>query len=257
MAKLILLKFERGNFQEGFEVSLRIGEQNNDSSDWLTEISGKFPPSPNLPELYQQWHSDYNALDKLRLSVKTAQIGHTDDILKHCTQSAQNFKQAFKNWLLSENRAFQQLREKIQAAVNPQENFRIIIQTEDILLRKLPWHEWDLVADTYINAEIALSTKDFGQSTVKDRPQKMVRILGILGDSTGINVEKDRQILTEQLPNAEIIFLSEPQRSDLSDALWERHWMILFFSGHSSSDKGGIIRINPSDELSISDLKYG
>ena len=257
MAKLILLKFERGNFQDGFEVTLRMSEDSGDNLSWLTEISGQFPPSPNIPELYQQWYSDYETLDKLRISVKKGHVGHTDDIPKQCAKSAKDFKNAFKNWLFSENRAFQQLREKIQAEVNPQEILRIIIQTEDALLRKLPWHEWDLVADIYTKAEIALSAKDFEQPTLKSRQQTNVRILGILGDSTGINVEKDRQILTEQLPNVDITFLSEPPRSQLSDALWEQDWMILFFSGHSSSDKGGIIRINPSDELSIHDLKYG
>jgi len=67
MAKLILLKFERGNFQDGFEVTLRVSEDSGDNLAWLTEISGQFPPSPNLPERYQQWHSDYEALDKFMI----------------------------------------------------------------------------------------------------------------------------------------------------------------------------------------------
>lgn len=38
MAKLILLKFERGNFQEGFEVSLQKFEYSGYNLDLLTNI---------------------------------------------------------------------------------------------------------------------------------------------------------------------------------------------------------------------------
>ncbi len=260
MAKLILLKFEHGNFQEGFEVLLRISENSGNNLAMLTELAGKFPPSSNLPELYHQWHSDYKALDKFRIYVETAEVGHTQDILKQCVQSAQNFKLAFKNWLLSENRTFQQLLKKIQAEVNSQEIIRIVIQTENTLLRKLPWHEWDLLADT--NAEIVLSFIEYKQPLDSILPEislnriRKVRVLGILGDSTNINVQEDKKAFWN-LRGAYPHFLEQPKRNELMLYLDER-WDILFFSGHSESQsdgKSGLLYLNSTEELHISQIK--
>jgi hypothetical protein len=41
--------------------------------------------------------------------------------------------------------------------------------------------------------------------------------------------------------------------------LWSKHWDIIFFAGHSASDPNlttGHLKINPTDRLTISELKY-
>ena len=88
-------------------------------------------------------------------------------------------------------------------------------------------------------------------------PKAKVRILAILGNSTGIDIQKDR-VMLEQLPDAEVIFRVEPQRKELNDQLWSQPWDILFFAGHSSSQADGNtgqIYINQTDSLSIAELK--
>ena len=46
-----------------------------------------------------------------------------------------------------------------------------------------------------------------------------VQILAILGDSTYIDIQADRQFLS-QLPHAKVTFLARPQKSRLHDQLW-------------------------------------
>jgi branched-chain amino acid transport system substrate-binding protein len=121
-------------------------------------------------------------------------------------------------------------------------------------LRKLPWHFWELFERRPL-AEIALSS---GYAPASRSLQGVVKILAILGSSEGINVEKDREML-EELSNAEVDFLVEPGRQELSDKLFEKSWDILFFAGHSATVENGEtgkIYINANDSLTISQLKY-
>jgi hypothetical protein len=80
--------------------------------------------------------------------------------------------------------------------------------------------------------------------------------LAVLGDKTGIDVDKDCELL-KKLPNATTTFLSQPQRDRINDHLWNQPWNILFFAGHSKSEgETGRIYINDKDSLTIADLKY-
>jgi hypothetical protein len=143
---------------------------------------------------------------------------------------------------------------------NPKEPIRVIIQTDNSLLKKLPWHEMDLFANTYTQAEVALCPTEYEEPSVVQASDKTaVRILAILGNSEGINVKSDEKLLKNLEPRgADITFLSEPKRTEVSDNLWEQNWDILFFAGHSSSqeDKGRIF-INRTESLTIAELKFG
>ena len=88
-------------------------------------------------------------------------------------------------------------------------------------------------------------------------PKSQVRILVILGDSPDINVQQALDLLRQRLPDADIFPLTNPQRHQLSNELWEKDWDILFFAGHSSSDLGeGRIYINQTESIRIEELKY-
>ena len=81
-----------------------------------------------------------------------------------------------------------------------------------------------------------------------------IRILAILGNSEGINVQKDRNLL-EKLPGAATTFLVEPQRQELNDQLWEQSWDLLFFAGHSQREgEKGRIYLNQTDSFTIDEL---
>lgn len=90
VAKLVVLKFERGDFQNGFDVTLRISE---DGGRLLTEISGKFSPASNIPILYERWRSDYKKLELCwRITVAKGGSSNTRSIPKRCIKSAKEFR---------------------------------------------------------------------------------------------------------------------------------------------------------------------
>ncbi|NET29101.1 PDZ domain-containing protein [Okeania sp. SIO1I7] len=108
------------------------------------------------------------------------------------------------------------------------------------------------------NAEIALASPNFQRvDTTKNLDKKdKVKILVILGDDAG--TDADEQVIRELIPDAEICWLIEPQRSELDEPLWQKSWDILFFAGHGKTkDNGsiGTIQINGQDVLTISEIK--
>lgn len=158
-------------------------------------------------------------------------------------------------WLASES--FRPIREKLLEQLIPSDEVRIILQAESLELQRLPWHLWDF-CDRYPKAEFALSATVYEQVEQLSIPTNKVRILAILGHSAGIDIQEDKIVL-EQLPDAEICFLVEPECEQLSENLWKQNWDILFFAGHSSSggnQETGLIYINPTDSLTIEQLKY-
>ncbi|NJS16966.1 MAG: hypothetical protein HC787_09240 [Nostocaceae cyanobacterium CSU_2_110] len=54
-----------------------------------------------------------------------------------------------------------------------------------------------------------------------------IKILAILGNSDGIDISQDRQLL-ENLNNANTTFLVQPRPQDISEQLWNQNWNILF-----------------------------
>ena len=254
MGKRVILTLMPGSFDQGFPVILRIREDSA-TGDPEIQVVGQLPPAPNILELFQQWQSVYRQMGRLsyRLTPKSGQVTNFS-----CRQLSLDLAKSLNNWLNSGSSEWQKIRDRLQQNLSETNEIQVIIETDDLRLRQLPWHLWDLFSEHYTRAEIALSAPEYRPPKGKTahRTDK-VRILAILGNSTGINVQRDRAVL-EQLPNAEITFLVEPQRQELNNQLWEQQWDILFFAGHSSSQVDGHtgqIYINQTDSLSIAELK--
>ncbi len=254
MDKLIILKLGEGNFEQGFTVTLQIGDENVRPT---VEITGELPPNPEILRDYHRWQSIYR-----NLRLPSRPIGLPKELnqvpsLEYCQQVSEEFKVSFNTWLASDS--FRSIREKLLEKLMLADNIRMLLQTKDLRLQKLPWHLWDLL-ERYPQAEIALSAPAYEQvnlnriTTTSDK----VKILAILGNSQGIDTKAD-QALLNLLPNTDITFLVEPQCLDLTDQLWEQNWQILFFAGHSSTqetNQTGKIYINQTESLTISQLKY-
>ena len=134
---------------------------------------------------------------------------------------------------------------------------RILIETDNVQLQRLPWHEWDLL-EIYRHAEIGISPPRYEKIKQSVKSTGKIKVLAIFGDSTGINIEEDkRQLLNNLSNNADIKFLVSPQLIDINDQLWEEGYDILFFAGHSetTSDRGKIY-INSEESLTISEFKF-
>ncbi|NET08288.1 MAG: CHASE2 domain-containing protein [Symploca sp. SIO2B6] len=272
MNKLVILNLGKGSLQNGFPlviVSLQSGDR-------YMQFTGSLAPAPDLVELYHRWQLLYELLYKARaINIRSFQTqlidedineDEDDDItideadVTHVSDTefdaiCQQLQNRLDDWLDFEG--FRPIERQLRKQLHPTDEIEFIIQTEDCELRKLPWYIWKFFHD-YPRAEVSLSSLNFEPGKQVQNRDKQVRILAVLGDSTGIDTKADRQLL-ENLTEAETVFLVEPQRRELDEKLWDKQgWDILFFAGHSctaNDHKTGHIYINPLETLTISQLK--
>ncbi|WP_017317980.1 CHASE2 domain-containing protein [Mastigocladopsis repens] len=251
MEKLVVLKLDGDLEYQGFRVTLEIG---SDFAPPEIEISGNLPPAPDLATYLRQWQQKYRILG-MPSRIKPQDIiydGFIKTRISECRQKAKVLTDCLQRWLDCEE--FRCINNTLREELRRDEAIRVLIRTDNFELHRIPWHLWDFF-NRYSLAEFALTTTT-SQTPPKAVRKHRVRVLAILGNSSGIDVQLDRQLL-ENLPNAEIVFLVEPQRKELNNYLWQQ-WDILFFAGHSeTADNTGLISINKTDTLSIEELKYG
>ncbi|MEH2295636.1 CHASE2 domain-containing protein [Nostoc sp.] len=252
MGKLVVLKFGEGSFEQGFAITLQIGEEREHAT---TEITGKLPSFPEMPLYYSHWQSSYRQIgNRFRLHADQMQVTNVS-MIQDCENTSHILRARFNTWLRAEE--FRPLREKWLQRLSSTEELRVILQTENSQLQLLPWHLWDLL-EHYPKAEIALCSPSYDRIHKPRTKNPLVNILAIVGNSQGIDTQAD-QALLQQCRNADVSFLVEPQRKELTDHLWGKNWDILFFAGHSSSNgngESGRIYLNKTDSLSIGELKY-
>ncbi len=252
MSKLVVLKFGEGSFEQGFAVTLQIGEEHEHAA---AQITGKLPSFPEMPLYYSHWQSSYRQIgNRYRLDADQMQVTNVS-MVQDCENASHILRARFNTWLRAEE--FRPLREKWLEKLSSTEEVRVILQTENSQLQLLPWHLWDLL-ERYPKAEIALSSPSYDRIQKPRALNPLVNILAIVGNSQGIDTQAD-QALLQECSNAEVSFLVEPQRKELTDKLWGKNWDILFFAGHSSSNKNGEsgrIYLNKTDSLTIGELKY-
>ena len=251
--KLVVLKFD-GTFQQGFQVLLEIGDEGERPA---IELVGALPPNLEIAVHLSEWQQHYHGLNaNSRIQPQQIIYGGSVNRLEDCWRSAAELHQQMSRWLSSES--FRRLDLRLRESLSRHESIRVLLRTQDPLLRRLPWHLWDFV-ERYVKTEVALSAPVAERIDVESSAElsQSVKILAVLGSSENIDIQADRQFLTA-LPNAEISFLVEPSRQAITQQLWEQPWDILFFAGHSST-KGdrGLIYINPQESLSLEELKYG
>ncbi|MDJ0772245.1 MAG: CHAT domain-containing protein [Mastigocoleus sp. MO_167.B18] len=256
MTKLVVLKLD-GDLQQGVQVTLSIA---NEGFSPHKEVTGNLPPVIELQTIIDQWRLHYRSLGSSIRGIKAIKVIYEGSITqkyKDCKNSATDLKERLNNWLLEES--FHTIRESWLKELQENDSTRVLIRTSNQHLRQIPWHLWDLVEE-YPNAELALSATDYQKPTEAKTPtyRDKVKILAILGNSTGIDVETDRRLLNS-LPDVDVTFLLQPQRHEINDFLWEKPWDILFFAGHSQTvgDSGRIYINENKESLTTNDLKYG
>ena len=264
MSNLVVLNMGNGDLKNGFpEVTAYL---------WRAgELEMKFTGS--FPETYARWQFLYRDLyqrfnwrvrgeddDEFDIDeTDTTNVAYTD-----FGQLCQQLKTEINQLLDSEQ--FRKIDQQLRTQLQIDEEIQVVIETNNELLQRLPWHLWNFFND-YPKAEIALSSIEYRRPTksLPKTPRDKVRILAIcgnpeshdsLGNSVTINLQEDLVSLRE-LPDAELTVLVEPRLEELNKYLWEFSWDILFFAGHSSSQKKGRIKLNKNDYLTIDQLNYG
>ncbi len=256
MGKLILFKLNSGDFNSGFDVTLQICEDKPDEiTHPFTTITGKLPPCKSITYHYQQWQESYRSLhQQVRLGSPKKQVTH---IANHCQISANQLKDTLKNWYHCETESFAKIREKLLTELVPQESIRLLIQTDLKELRFLPWHLFfDSFLSQYLKAELALAPVEYTNLKLTPKQNSSIRILAIFGSDQDINLNPDKQILTN-IDNAEIIGLFKPNRQELFNHLYNQEWDLLFFAGHSGKNEQtwqGKLYLNDIDIITIDEL---
>lgn len=257
MEKLVVIKIDKGNFEQGFPVTLQVSD---DGAGYSTEILSQLPPIPELPETYRRWQLTFNEKESDSRALGDKPAKKTKHSNRNVDKKADELSNSINRWLNSET--FHPAKEKLLETLASSEEVRVLVQTNDYRLWQLPWHRWKILKD-YPKVEIALSSpasKPIKRRTLTE-PRKKVRILAILGDRTGINVEADKNFLQSLLTEkAEIQFLDQPLRQELYEKLWDKEgWDILFFAGHSNTDwylnQTGRVQINSQESITIPELK--
>ena len=269
LSRVVVLSLGRGNLQEGFpSVSVQIRDQ---TSSVLAQFVASLPPEPGLIELYQSWKIVYQSLCQryALLSLSDEEEDDDDDDLEIELGGVTNvsqisfeelndqFQAQLNNWLKSES--FNRLEKQLRSHLDSTQEIRVILETPDETLRRLPWQNWEFFQD-YPHAELALSQPEYRipESSQVNPTKTAVRILAVFGNSRGIDLTAERKML-QNLSDAEPQFLINPTRKEFETHLAEsRGWDILFFAGHSQTQsQTGRIYLNdhPADNsLSLEEL---
>lgn len=253
MDRVVVFKVGEGSPGSGFPVTVQISVEGAAPE---AEAIGRLPPCEDLLHHHGQWQAAYRRLGCGFRLEKTAGAVEVVSLTAEIKTWAAQVQQGLNLWLRSDS--FRPIRELLFHHLLADDSIRMILQTPDPDLRRLPWQLWEGF-DRYPKAELALSAPSYQRVPPPIAADRKVRILAILGNSQGIDVQVDRQMLAD-LPQARVTFLVEPQRQHLTDQLWDQPWDLLFFAGHSSSsdqDQTGQIAINPHESLSLGQLRYG
>ncbi|MDR9405376.1 MAG: hypothetical protein RI580_18305, partial [Halothece sp. Uz-M2-17] len=248
----ISLNFGSGSLSRGFDCVVA-------NIDKKKQCEGSLPKNEKLVELQRRWRLLYEALlqrfNPEQRSVFEVDEGDITNVSEGSFEEVcQEITEGFNQWLNSES--FQRIINTLYQQLGTGEPIRVIIESEDRILQKLPWHLWEYIQQ---NSQVGISftSLNYDLQTRQEEQSEQVKVLAIFGDSTGIDLEKDRATL-ENFTNAEIHYLDEPSRQEFNDQLWEQNWDILFFAGHSNSNQsGGEIGLNARESLSLPDLKNG
>jgi CHASE2 domain-containing sensor protein len=267
MKRLVVLSLSQGNLYEGFPVvTSYIGEADN---PYRMKFTASLPAAPEIPKLYRNWQSLYLAFyHRPSLRIGAAEIEDADDTFEieeayitniseiDINDLSKQIEKSINLWLNSVE--FRKIEQQLRTHLKPSEEIRFIIETNDDLLRRLPWHMWSFFND-YPQAEVALGALEYQhphrlQTTNK---RNKINILAIFGDTQEIDLSQDKTFLEKFSTGAEIKFLVEPTLNKFNEQLWQQSWDILFFAGHSCSQDKGCLQLNQKDIITLDQLKYG
>ncbi len=256
MNKLVIISFGQGSFEAGFpNLAVRLGTQGN----LHTQLTGNLPPAPEITQLYHNWQLIYNSCQREnRGRIEVEQVGVTNISLSDFNLISKQLGLRLNQWL--NKSGFQNIARQLRTQLNTSDTIQVIIESAHPDVWRIPWLLWDFFQD-YPQAEVALSTPEYPSppayfSSLKNK----VKILAILGDSRGIDIQQDWQLL-KKLPQVDLHTLVEPTRRELNEQLWQTGWDILFFGGHSATVADGTkgrIYINSQEQensLTIEELK--
>ena len=240
----------------------------------VIDVNVNYPFS--LTQSYQNWHRAY--LDYyVRLRGKKGISGTGSaprDFHKQLVETEAKLLREFQQWLLSPELV--SINRAITKAVNQtseKQPVEIFLTCTPIEIAKLPWESWDIYFDTDSDTpkkiRIARSPANISNEAIHPVRRK-IRVLAILGDDSGLDLEDDKQAVKSLNSIVDVKFAGWNKTTDttnfdanalkheiikaISD---ERGWDILFFAGHSNENQltGGELGIAPGVALSMQEIE--
>jgi hypothetical protein len=141
---------------------------------------------------------------------------------------------------------------------------QLFLTCASIELERFPWEAWELETEfgagaiQIIRAPLNVATQTY-QGQVNRRP----RILAILGDETGLDFQAERNALQLLFRVADVQLIGwQPGQTptqvveQITNAIADGSWDVLFFAGHSNESEmtGGEISVAPKVSVSISQI---
>ncbi|QIR37215.1 CHASE2 domain-containing protein [Tolypothrix sp. PCC 7910] len=263
MPRVAVLKIGRGNFHQGFEVSLELRE---DGGSPVGEIEGRLGANTDIEGLYFLWQQSFRNLTaiarndgwEIESSLPTNRA--TKEITDDCWQRMRQVEANLNEWLQpSGELGWQKIRERLSKELATQaDTMRLAIKARDPILWKLPWHSWDLLS-SYPNVGVSYSPVEYESWEIaKHQTQSdRVRLLAIFGDSQNLDLAADRQAI-ENLQETESVFYHQPQARDLIAQLRDTQgWDIFFFAGHSQTiEQRGRISLSARESIETDQFKH-
>jgi tetratricopeptide (TPR) repeat protein len=249
----VIFRFSTGTLdQQGFSINAEI----HTASEHL-ETDATLPPHPALQSAYEQLRERYQqqccgpaaSFRSLKFLNEPTHLSIRD--------TCNDLTQHLDAWL--ESPEFKPIREDLLHHLNPAQPVRFLIRTNNATLQWLPWHFCHLL-NRYQYGGIALCLPQRSHHIPPQNLKPFVRVLPILGDSTGIDIQADLELLKDKLPHdAQILDpLVGITCAELGEKLWQAEADILFFAGHSSSTNPrgvGELYLNKTDSVTISELR--
>ena len=258
--KRVVIKIGSGSIQTGYVATVQIGDEGLPPR---VETEARLSAAPDLPALYACWQQAYRRLGlpyRLEAISGETNVSRVSEV-ERCRQLSRQIRLRVHDWLNDES--FRPIREKVLEQLSPQDTVRILLQTQDPLLQRLPWYDLEIF-QRYRQAEVVICFPQYQQVHSQGSCSAQVRVLAVLGNSRGLDTESDCALLS-QLPNADVKILKGPSIASFNHELWDSQgWDILFFAGHSQSRENcgidgegrGELLLNETEVLSMTQLKH-
>ena len=251
MEKRVVLSLGQGSLQSGFQrVTAQLWEQGNPHP---MKFTGALPAAPKIAEMYRNWQMLYWAMHRClnlcpRIEIEAADVTNVSEV--EFGDLCDGLAQHINDWLNTPE--FRPIDQSLRTHLHTHDEICLVVETDDDLLQRLPWHLW---GDAYRYAETALSLSSYRRVQAAPPSDRPVTLLVVLGNAKGIDVEQDRAYLSQLASQAEVKVLAEPSIQALTDTLWQG-CDLLFFAGHSSTQAQGELQLNAHQRLNLDQLKY-
>lgn len=245
MKKSIIIELETKSQNDPVSVQvILVNEKGHQKS-----IPFELDKPTGVIEAYNKWQKSYlSSSPELRGDkpiINDQEYGNTSALIRY---SFQEYKNLFELWL-----------EKLAKKNNLYEDCSFfIIRTNSEYLRKLFWHNWNVIKD-HPHAAVVYEIPQERVIPQFSVSKERVRILVILANTEGLNTDEDERAWREfrsqfekNLSYLDIDILKYPKVDVLNYVLQKNEWDIIYFAGHGPSNENiSIIDINKKEQLEV------